>query len=383
MIRINRKVLAGLYLIPVLGLLLTGCGGASLNSTATASPGHYLLQLSWNQPDIFISTVDGATGQLGAATTTGGVACNTTGDTSTIAIAPAKTFLYVVDLCLTSIHVFSMNPPGVKLTEIGPSPYYIVASQGVPDCLTIDASGRFLYAVSPIGLSSQILAFAINGSTGALSYVSTTTESADLRTMVTDPTGKFAFVNDLSRGRIYAYQIGANGSLSAVSGSPFAVSGNGQPSRIVMGGNGKFLYTLLISGGIAAWSINGSTGALTDVPGSPFPISSSAVALGVDTSGKFLYASVGNTIQGFNINGSTGVLTSIAGSPFSTPATTFSFAIDSSGSFLYASPFANSFATSNVPGFKIDSSTGGLTALSGSPFPGAPLVVGVIGLSIP
>jgi 6-phosphogluconolactonase len=315
--------------------------------------------------------------------TTGGLACNTTGNTSTLAITPDKTFLYVVDLCLSSIHVYSLNPPGVKMSEIGPSPFYIVASQGVPDSLAIDASGSFLYAVSPIGLSSQILEFAINGTTGALSYVSTVTESADLRTMVTDPTGKFAFVNDVTLGRIFAYEIGANGLLSAVSGSPFTVPGNGQPSRLVMGGNGNFLYTLLISGGIAAWSINGATGALTVVPGSPFPISSSAVALGVDPLGKFLYASVGNTIQGFNINASTGGLTGIAGSPFSTPATSFSIALDSAGTFLYASPFANSAATSSIPGFKMDSTTGSLTPLSGSPFPATPFVVGIISLSIP
>ena len=89
----------------------------------------------------------------------------------------------------------------------------------------------------------------------------------------------------------------------------------------------------------------------------------------VDPSGKFLYAT-GNTTQitmsVFTINSSSGALTPIAGSPFLSPiqSAAYSIAVHPSGKFLYASfPLVNGIAE-----WTINSSTGGLTAVINSPF---------------
>jgi hypothetical protein len=45
-----------------------------------------------------------------------------------------------------------------------------------------------------------------------------------------DPTGKFAYVANVSNNNVYAYSIGANGALTPVTGSPFAAGGLGPMS---------------------------------------------------------------------------------------------------------------------------------------------------------
>src|SRR6266699_620559 len=84
--------------------------------------------------------------------------------------------------------------------------------------------------------------------------------------------------------------------------------------------NGQFLVTAN-RGSVAAYVIDASTGALSYAPGSPFNTSSLQVApfmLALDATGTFLYVSdTGNNgIPGFTVDGTTGALTLINGSPF-------------------------------------------------------------------
>jgi 6-phosphogluconolactonase len=48
-----------------------------------------------------------------------------------------------------------------------------------------------------------------------------------------DPTGTFAYVTDYSLDEILAYEIGAGGALTPMSGSPFGPTGP-EPSSIVV-----------------------------------------------------------------------------------------------------------------------------------------------------
>jgi 6-phosphogluconolactonase (cycloisomerase 2 family) len=89
----------------------------------------------------------------------------------------------------------------------------------------------------------------------------------------------------------------------------------------------------------------------------------------VGPSGKFLYA-VGNTTQFttsiFAIDSASGALTPIAGSPFLSPiqSDAFYIAIHPSGKFLYSGlPFAN-----DIDAWSVNSSTGMLTLVPNSPF---------------
>jgi 6-phosphogluconolactonase len=377
-----RKALVTLHLTCFLVLGAASCGGSSNGSGGGAggpTAGEYLWEFSLIDSQLFFTTVDSSTGQLGAPTASGGMACNSLGAIPSIAVTPSNQFVFVIDKCFVGVHVYSIHGPGIALTEIPQSPY---GFNGVVDSLAIDPSGKFLYVEASPGAIYQL---AVNGSTGELTSIATTTETADLREVIADPNGKFVFANDLTGGRVFAYLIGGNGSLSPVSGSPFTVPANGQPANLVIESNGKFLYAPLISGGIAGFAVNGSTGALANMSGSPFPTISQPTALATDRAGRFLY-SVGfrlNGIEGFSIDASTGALTSVTGSPFSTSSSLNSLAVDHSGKFLYASVNAMTLGGSVILGFAIDTSSGSLTALATSPYPAAPFPEDVVSLNIP
>jgi 6-phosphogluconolactonase len=72
-----------------------------------------------------------------------------------------------------------------------------------------------------------------------------------------------------------------------------------------------------------------------------------------------------NTISGFAIDSKTGLLTSLAGSPFTAGSGPEFMAADASGKFLFV---ANS-GSGDVSAFKITSQAGTLTPVPGSPFP--------------
>lgn len=380
------KMLIALELMGFLIFGMAGCSIPFINSGGSGgSPAaEYLWEFSLTQQDLFIATIDSSTGQLGAPMPSGGIACNSTGPIPTLAVAPSKKFVFVIDECLTSIHTYSLSASG-QLQEISKSPIFI---PGDLESLEIAPTGNVLFAVG--SNPDVIYELAINGGTGELTSRSTTMEAgADARSAVMDPTGKFIYWNDLTGGRIFAYATGGNGPLSPLSGSPVTVPSGGRPSNVFMVG-GKFLYAPLISGGIAGFAVNSSTGGLTNIPGSPFPTTSNdpPPSVVVGPSGRFLYTVGGNlntSVEGFSIDATTGALAMMAGSPFTTQATTGlgGLAVDNSGNFLYATVYATTLPSSTILGFAINASNGSLTALPTSPYPAAPFPVNVVGLSIP
>ncbi len=72
----------------------------------------------------------------------------------------------------------------------------------------------------------------------------------------------------------------------------------------------------------------------------------------------------GTTVDGYSVDSSTGSLTKITGSPFTAGTSPFTIAIHPNGKFAYV---GNS-SSDNVSAFSIDGSTGVLTELSNSPF---------------
>ena len=73
---------------------------------------------------------------------------------------------------------------------------------------------------------------------------------------------------------------------------------------------------------------------------------------------------VEGNVSGYTINSTTGALTPIAGSPFAAGLFPQSVAVDPTGRFAYA---ANG-RSNNLSGYTINSTTGALTPIAGSPF---------------
>jgi DNA-binding beta-propeller fold protein YncE len=91
----------------------------------------------------------------------------------------------------------------------------------------------------------------------------------------------------------------------------------------------------------------------------------------VDPTGKFAYVVnieefglLNGGVTGYKIDPTTGALTAIAGSPFAAGETPISVAVDPTGKFAYVA----NIDSNDVSGFAIDPTTGALTAISGSPF---------------
>ena len=385
------KVLLKLKLVSLLVLGLASCGGGQPangqpggggGNGGANSPraGDYLWELSLIDSNLYIATLDSNSGQLGAPTLSGGEACNSQGTIPSIAVTPSGLFTFVIDKCIASIHVYSMNGPGVVLRESPGSPYYFLNDLA---SIAISPSGKFLFALGANPDAIYTLPF--NGTNGQLIQGTTTALSGNLRELILDPQGKFAFVNDLTDGKVLAYSVGSDGSLTPVPGSPFAVPAGGLPVNLAITSDGNFLYSPLIPSGIAAFAVNRSTGALSNIAGSPFATTNQPFSLAIGGGGRFIYSIGGrsnNEIEAFTMD-SSGALTALAGSPFAMSSQLGSLTVDGSGKFLYATVWASTLSESAVLGFAIDSSTGNLTSLTGSPYNSAPFPVDSVILNIP
>jgi 6-phosphogluconolactonase len=175
------------------------------------------------------------------------------------------------------------------------------------------------------------------------------------------------YLFESNNNQISTFQVDSTTGL--VLATPAAVSGPNTAGGIVVTSM-NFLYVSdFINNAVDVFSVNTSTGALTAVSGSPFPVATGqgAGGLATDPAGKFLFVTEPNTnqIAAFTIN-SGGQLTPVAGSPFPAGASPVEAVVDPSGTFLYVSN--NQDALGGISGYTIDSSTGALTPIPGSPF---------------
>lgn len=190
----------------------------------------------------------------------------------------------------------------------------------------------------------------------------------------------FAYVANFGSNDVSAYTIdAATGALTPIPGSPFA-AGTG-PTSVAVDPAGQFVYVAnrgvtADSGSISVFAINATSGGLIPAAGSPFPAGSFPVSVAVDPTGQFLYAAncasfncLGadfGTVSAFTIDSTTGALTPLAGSPFAAGREPRWVTVDPTGQFLYE---ANLGAGGNdVWAFTIDAATGSLTQVLGSPF---------------
>jgi len=265
------------------------------------------------------------------------------------------------------------------------------------------ATARYAYVVERNAPQDSVVSYAINPQTGYLRALESIALTFTNSSIVVDPSNKFLYVPD--GFEIFGYKITSNGSLQALTGSPFALFGG---STLIFTPNGKFAYSNLESefslnpttgvltrigsadtGGkhlyiainpagtfvyvlngddtISVFSVDQTSGVLTEITGSPFASGETNLdAEVVSPNGKFLFVTTGgNSTSGltaaFSINSTTGALTPVAGSPFSTPGGGNGVVINPTTRFLY-------FAGDNLSAYSINSSTGALTLTAGSPY---------------
>ena len=202
-----------------------------------------------------------------------------------------------------------------------------------------------------------------------------------------DPTGRFAYVANLSSNNISAYKIDTGsttpGALiaidanDAISGYQATIATGPAPASVTVHPSGKFAYVVnqannTTGNSISAYSINTTTGALSAidangaVSGTQASIATGTLpyAVTVDPTGKFAYVANGTdgNVSVYTINQTSGALT--AGTAVSAGTVPISIAIDPTGQYAFV---ANN-GSNTVSAYTITAGTGALVAVGGSPF---------------
>ena len=355
--------------------LLLGLPFAFANRAFANPAPEFAYVANSNVNNVSAYAIDSATGALSA------VAGSpfTTGQGPTVTVDPSGRFAYVANYSDNNVSAYTINGSTGALREIAGSPF---AAGTLPISVTVDPLGRFAYVVNTCRSASHcrfgnVSAYTINSSTGALRAVAGSpfpAGSAPLSVTV-DSSGQFAYVlnycdSSCAVGTVSAYTINSStGVLTAVAGSPFA-TGNG-PRSVTVDPSGQFAY---VANGeadtVSAYTINSSTGALSAIAGSPFAAGDFPDSVTVDPSGRFAYvANSGDTVSAYTISSSTGALRAVSGSPFAAGTFPDSVTADPSGRFAYVvSELSFDCSAGTVSAYTIDSSTGALSAVAGSPF---------------
>ena len=376
--------------------LLAGCGGGG-SGGAPETPSKFLYAGVVGGPNTFPTSVwgfavgPGGTLSLVPGSPPGSPAPALDNHGGQFAITRDSKLLYTNNF--EELTAFKINPDG-SLTN-APSP-----SLSLPDTpvgLVAHPTADFLYSSS----SGVLSVFAINSETGALnltSSVSLGSNNVPIGNPVTTPDGRYLYQDDLyypnSVGQSPALlQIAgfstdaATGALSPVPGSPLTLTTPSPSTTSSLGPMavdpaGKFLYVgyqfvvtnVGTDGGLAAYSIDAPSGALTAVPGSPFDVGGVPNSVAIDASGRFLIVSIyprlggppGNCLAVLSINTSTGALTSVPGSPFGPLQSCGAVAADTSGELVYAGTTSDGLpgaASAAIFVLSVDQTTGALAAI--------------------
>ncbi len=244
-------------------------------------------------------------------------------------------------------------------------------------------SVRFAYSTND--LDASLARYSVDPGSGQLRFIDYQTIGKNPPEAVIDPSGRYLLAPSQSIGRLFVYRINhQNGALISVPGSPFDVKGAG-PFQLSFHPTGRFFYIALRFSGVGAYAFDPSSGAVTPLPGSPYPAQERTRAVALTPDGRFLYAlnSYVNTISAFEVDAQTGALRALSGFPVPVGAADefdyrylsqdipptagglpYHMLIDSQGRFV----LAPNLAGGTISVFRIDSDSGQLTEVDGSPF---------------
>lgn len=334
----------------------------------------YTSNAAGNPSTVSALKSDSSTGVL---TPISGSPYNTGLGSRALANEPVRAHIYVANSQSGDISAFSMNATSGALTPLsGLTPVEV----GI-DAIAIDSAGQFMYVVS--GSSSNLWIFSIDSS-GALTPLSGTPIALSSSGIVSssvmiDVSGNYLYVTASSSssafGTIFGFSRNATtGRLTTLPG--FSIPVAGQANHGTFDRSGQYLLltgnnVFGTAGGLSVYSLNASTGSLTLVTGSPFQVRDDPSGVAVDATGRYVYVpnTADATISAFTLDSATGGLTPVSGSPFPSGGNgtingPLGIAADGAGKFMYVCNASN-----DVSAFSINSTTGALTPVGGSPFP--------------
>jgi 6-phosphogluconolactonase (cycloisomerase 2 family) len=278
--------------------------------------------------------LDPTTGALSAPTTTPATGFSFssvvgTGGYNKGVIDSTGQFLFVLDSADTVAgYAIEQSDGSVATTAIntlatGDSPVDIMIAK--------NATGTYLYVVNQglktAGSPASVSGYSI-GATGTLTALNSGNPYPNGVASVmslgnygaVDPNNAFLYVaNGPPDNSVTVFSIAASGTLSAVTGSPFAVTGASQLISVAVEPTDKYLYAVdspsAGNGNVYAFNIvsGGGLSATPGITGSPFAVGPSPFGVSIDPSGTFLAVvnndgTAASTISQFKLAPSTGVL---------------------------------------------------------------------------
>jgi 6-phosphogluconolactonase (cycloisomerase 2 family) len=213
--------------------------------------------------------------------------------------------------------------------------------------------------------ASSLTGYTVDQASGSLTAVSGSPFATGARpfSVAVDPSGRFLFTANQQGGSISVFTIdGASGQLAAVPGDP--QSGLNAPHSITIDPTGRFAYVACGDGTVHVFSVDVNLGALTpraqatQVGGIPYFVL-------VTGGGRFLYVATDGAIAGFSIDVVNGDISPVQSPVQFTDA--LWLASNPTSQFLYAMS-----DKSLIAGFTINPISGVLTPMAGSPFPTSP-----------
>ena len=267
-------------------------------------------------------TIDRPTGALTAIagspfTMPGGV-----GTADDVTSDPLGRFLFVGSESVPAIWVFQINSTTGVLTPTLGSPFSTgLAAGGVADILTVDVSGKFLYA-GQLDPSLGVGGFTIDQTTGALTAMAGSPfTGVSVAQIHASPTVELLLgVQEVQDGtttasdsHIYVYALDVNTGIPVTPGQAFQTLA--APFDFAISPNGNSVYALEASAGadapIEGFTLNSTTGVLTSV--GTFSGVPTAEDCRFDQSGVYLFCAdsilTGTTLTVNIASPSTGALT--------------------------------------------------------------------------
>jgi len=258
------------------------------------------------------------------------------------AVAAGSTYIYVANVN-KSVHAFAVDDTTGALT---PVPGGLSTADGSPSTVTSTPDGRNVYTVSPA--TNDVSGFRANPLTGTLAAIAgspfpfPSPQSRPIG-MAVHPGGRLAYVS-AAFGELWKYGIDRVTGALIASGNPARV---GISASLGIDPTGRFLYaanTSLtrplpfpgVTGDISAFTIDPATGALAEIPGSPFPSVGGPQRLTMEPSGRNLLIS--NTqsrdIRAYAIDKVSGRLSRV-GAAVDTGGGNFDIRFEPGGRFVY------------------------------------------------
>ena len=332
---------------------------------------------AWSSSATGIATIANSAGSKGLATSTG---YGSTTITATAGGQTATATLAVQQPTVTSIVLTPASPTIASGTAIQLSATATYSDGSTPTITTVATWSSSNTSVATVGdsASSKGLATSIAAGSATISatYNGASGTTAVTVTAVSGAAGRFVYTaNQTNSVSGYILDQGT-GALTAVPGSP--TSAPSATYALAAHPSGRYVY-VGTPFGVSGFSSNTITGQLTAIAGSnpffgyagAFPANSPYVyALAVDPTGRFVYTANNNsnTVSAYIVDGGNGALTPVG--TYASGQCARSISIDPSSKFVYVGNDCGSSGTYGVWAYAIDSTTGALTAVAGSPFGG-------------